>query len=169
MTDNDIRLAVISANNTLATNNPKGLTEALKNSGEPVDDRFDILSYDALSKALLDLYASNPNKWARIMESVPFNYEKTDSSTTQNTKTLFENITKSFNPSDTSSMQKSDKPKWWETALGFIIGGTTTTHTAPVSTSDIKSRISPWVYVAYAVLGLSILGIVFIMVRQKNV
>lgn len=168
MTQNDIKLAVIAVNNTLATNNPKGLTDALKGIGYPVDPRFDILSYDALSKALLELYLADPVKWGQVVKSVPFNYEKTDSSTTQNTRTLFENITKSFNPSDTSATQKGEKPKWWQTALNYVLGSTTTVH-SPGDVAALQAKVSVWVYVAFAVLGLSILGIVYITLKQKSI
>ena len=63
MTQNDLKLAVIAANNTLSTNNPKGLTEALKRNGYVTDNRFDILNNDALNKALLEIYIADPNKW----------------------------------------------------------------------------------------------------------
>lgn len=170
MTQNDIKLAVIAVNNTLSTNNPKGLTEALKRIGYPVDSRFDIMSYDALNKALLELYLADPVKWGQVMQSVPFNYQKTDSSTSQNTKTLFENIIRSYDPTymSATSTAKEKTPAWLQTALGWIVGNTTTTSTG-YAPQQIKSTLSTWVYVTYAVLGLAILGIVYITFKQKNI
>lgn len=167
MTQKDITLAVIAANSALATNNPKGLTDALRQAGYPVDGRFDIMSHDALAKALLELYTANPRKWAQVMAAVPFNYEKTDSSTTQNTRTLFENIARSFNPDDKSASLKSDKPKWWQTALDYLIGSTTTTHQgAPPPPAQ---KVPVWAYVSLAVIGVIILAIVWRAFSMKNI
>lgn len=170
MNQNDLRLAVIAVNNTLATNNPKGVTDALRNFGYPVDGQFDILSYDALNKALLDIYDTDRQKWGQIVKSVKFNYEKTDSSTTQNTKTFFENIIRSIDPNYVSSSTtgKFQIPSWMQTAIGLIVGQTTTTHVIPGDV-QFQSKASAWVYVAYAILGLAIVGIVYITFKQKNV
>lgn len=167
MTQNDIRLAVIAANDTLATNNPKGLTEALRKAGHYGDSRYDILGHDALTKMLMEVYVDSPQQWGKIMRSVPFDYQRTDSSTNPETKSLFMNISKAIDPA--SASEKITLPAWFDTALGLIIGSTTTTNTGPTTSSDIKSKISPWVYVVYAVLALSILGIVIITLKQKSI
>lgn len=166
MTEKDIKLAVIVANNTLSTNNPKGLTQALKDVGYPVDGRFDILSNDALNKALLELYITDPVKWGQVMQSVSFNYQKTDSSTSQNTKALFDNITKSFNPNENISTQRGKFSDFFNKALGYIVGSTTTTHMG-ISTNGQKPPI--WAYVGLSVIGIIILVIVYMALKTKNI
>lgn len=167
MTSKETKLAVIAINNTLSTNNPKGVTDALRRFGYQVDGRFDILNYDALNKALLELYIADPKKWGDVVSSVQFNYQKTDSSTDPNTRATFENLIKSFNPNDNSSTQKGDKPKWWETALNYILGSTTTTHQGTPPPSVAKT--SPWVYVGLSIVALAIVGITIYAVTRKSI
>lgn len=164
MTQDELKLAIINVNNTIATNNPKGVTAALKRSGYPTDSRFDMLNHDALTRALLELYMSDPKKWADVVESVQFNYEKTDASTSPSTRATFESIIRSANPNDTSALQKGDKPKWWETALGYILGSTTTTTQGPVAPTTTKT--SPWVYVGFSVIALVILFMVWLAFKK---
>ena len=165
MTENDVRMAVIAVNNTLATNNPKGLTEALRAEGFKGDAQFDILSYDTLNSGLLELFALDPRRWERVVKSVEFNYEKTDSSTSQNTRTLFENIIRAYDPNYTaSSSTAKGTPAWLQTAIGFIAGSTTTT-TVGTSPSG-ASKVSTWVYVGLTVLGLLIVGLVVFAIIQ---
>lgn len=162
MTENEKLQAVISANQTLATNNPKGLTDALRFGGHITDGRFDIASYDTLTKALLNIYLANPDGWGAIMRSVPFNYQKTDSSTSPDTRARFENISTSIDPSRSSA--KTGAGKWFDDFLGLVLGSTTTTTV--VSTSQLKAKISPWVYAGLIILGLGIVALVIFAIKK---
>lgn len=168
MTDRELKSAVISVNNAFAENNPKGLTAALRGIGYPVDNRFDILSYDELNNALINLYNSNQQKWGEVVGAVKFNYEKTDSSTSQNTKAAFENIIKSLDSNyvSPSSTGKFTLPKWAETAIGLLVGQTTTVHTG---TPPPPAPTPVWAYVGLTVIGLAIVAIVFFALRTKNI
>lgn len=163
MTSNDVKLAVISINNTLATNNPKGLTDALRRNGYVVDGRFDILNYDALNNALLELYITNPEKWGEVIRSVPFNYQKTDSSTSPETKALFENISTALDPS--GATRKTKAGGFFDKALELILGSTTTT-TYGGGSAGIKAKISPWVYAGLIILGLGIVALVIFAIKK---
>ena len=163
MTENELKIAVISANNTLATNNPKGLTDALRRGGYITDGRFDIVGYDALNKALLEIYLTNPVKWGEIMQSVPFNYQKTDSSTSPETKVLFQNISVAIDPTRASA--RGSMGKWFDDALALLVGSTTTT-TYGGGSAGIKAKISPWVYVAFTILGLGIVALIIFAIKK---
>lgn len=160
----DLKQAVIALNNAFSTNNPKGLTDALKNAGYPVDSRFDILNNDALNKALLELYLTDPNKWGQVMSSVKFNYQKTDSSTSPATKATFQNIAMALAPANA----KLELPDWANTVLGLVLGETTTYHPGS-SPSVIKGAAIWWGYVALSVIGLAIVLVVFFALRTKNI
>lgn len=164
MTQNDIRLAVIAANDTLATNNPKGLTEALRRAGHYGDSRYDILGHDALTKMLMEVYVDSPQQWGKIMRSVPFDYQRTDSSTNPETKSLFMNISKAIDPASASA--KITLPAWFDTALGLIIGSTTTTHGGG---SPAVQKTPVWAYVGLSIIGIVILVIVYLALRTKNI
>lgn len=164
MTQRDLNRAVDLVNRTLATNNPKGLTSSLKSYGYSIDNRFDILSYSELTKTLSDIYNSNPRQWSQIVRSVAFNYEKTDSSTSPDTKSRFQNIVNSIDP-NAQATGKFQLPKWFNDALDLIVGSTETT----VVTPPAPTPTSPWVYVAYTVAFLAILGIVYWAFKAKNI
>lgn len=165
MTQNDIKLAVIAANDTLATNNPKGLTIALRKAGYYGDSRYDILGHDALTKMLMELYVDSPKSWGKVMQSVPFDYQSTDSSTNPETKSLFQNISKAIDPNSASA--KLTLPKWFDDALGLIIGSTTTTHVGTTPADTNKTPI--WAYVGLSVIGVVILIIVYMALKQKSI
>lgn len=163
MNQNDLKQAVIALNNAYSTNNPKGLTEALKNVGYPVDSRFDILNNDALNKALLELYITDPGKWGQVMRSVKFNYQKTDSSTSPATKATFQNIARALAPANA----KLDLPDWADTVLGLVLGETTTYH--PGSSPAVITKGAVWGYVALSVIAIAIVLIVIFALRAKNI
>lgn len=165
MTQNDIRRAVMAVNSNLATNNPRGVTDALKGIGYPVDSRFDILSNSELNKALLGLYDENPSTWASVVRSVPFNYQKTDSSTSPATIAEFQNITRAFNPNDPSVLRDEVGRKWWEVGLDYIIGSTTTI-TSGLGTLGTTAKTPTWVYVGLTLTGLSIVALVIFTIIQ---
>lgn len=165
MTSNDIKLAVIAANDTLATNNPKGLTEALRKAGHYGDSRYDILGHDALTKMLMDVYVDSPQSWGKIMQSVPFDYQRTDSSTNPETKALFQNISKAIDPN--SSTAKLTLPGWFGDALGLILGSTTTITPGPGPAAAPKTPV--WAYVGLTVIGLIILVIVWKAFSMRNI
>lgn len=164
MTQKELNSAVSLVNKTLATNNPKGLTIALRNYGYSVDNRFDILSYSELNKILSDIYNSNPQQWVQIVKSVPFNYEKTDSSTSPDTKSRFQNIVTSINPSAYST-GKFQLPKWFDDALDIIVGSTETVTVTPAT----PTKTSPWVYVGYILIVIAIIAIVYAAFKMKSI
>lgn len=163
MNQNDIRSSVILINNTLATNNPKGLTEALRKSGYVVDGRFDILNYDALNNALLELYLTSSEKWGDVIRSVPFNYQKTDSSTSPDTKARFENLSASLDQS--GATRKTKLGGFFDQALELFLGSTTTTTTGQTP-AQLKAKISPWVYAGLIILGLAIVGLIIFAIKK---
>ena len=161
MTENDKRLAVIAVNQALATNNPKGLTDALRLGRHITDGRFDIVGYETLNKALLELYLTNPDGWAAIVKSVPFNYQKTDDSTSPDTRVLFQNISTSIDSTMASS--KGSMGKWFDNAIDLILGSTTTTT---VGGTPLKPSISPWVYAALTLLGIGIVALIIFAIKK---
>lgn len=162
-TSNDIRNAVTAINNALAANNPKGLTDVLRAEGIVSDGRFDILSYDALVRVLQETYLTDPAKWGEIMKSVPFNYQKTDSSTSPRTREQFEIISASLDSS--GEVQKTKAGGFFDKALELLLGSTTTT-TGGYAPTQLKAKASPWVYVAFTVLGLALLGLIIFAIKK---
>lgn len=160
MTQQEIRRSVLTINDTIATNNPTGLTTVLKAVGYPVDNRFDSLSHADLTKALWDLYNTDKAKWAQVIRSVPFNYEKTDASTSPATRATFESITRSFNPVDDSlNATARGEKKWYQTAAEYLLGATTTVTYGPGGVSSPK--ISPWFYFGLIIAIITILVILW--------
>lgn len=165
MTQKDINMAVTAANDTLATNNPKGLTDALRKAGHYGDSRYDILGHDALTKMLMELYVDSPKQWGKVMQSVPFDYQRTDSSTNPEIKSLFMNISKAIDPSSASA--KLTTPKWFGDVLGLILGSTTTIEPGLAPSPPPKAPV--WAYVGLAVVAVAIIVIVWMALKQKSI
>lgn len=150
MTSQELKSAAIRINQIIATNNPKGVTEALKREGYPT--QFDIMSADDIEKALLGIYNLDPLKWNRIVSSVSYNPQVTNSSTTPEAKQYIINLGRNLNMpgSDTASASRFDFSgaiHW----IGGLIAGTTVNNSNTV-TSETQAQVKTGIVIFVTIL-----------------
>lgn len=160
MTLQQLRSSAIRINQIVATNNPKGVTDALKREGYPT--QFDIMSADDIEKALLGIYNLDPLKWNRILSSVSYNPQVTNSSTTPETKQYIINLGRSLNMpgSDVASASRFDFSGAIHWITGLITG--TTVNNSNTVTSTTTPAVKTGIVILVTILAIgAILSLYF--------
>lgn len=153
MTREEYNQLVISVVELITANNAGGVARALKNAGY---NSTDYISEPDLKVALLQLHATNPEKFYEVLQQVQWNFGKNNWTNDPQYRDPIVNSILREAPVDTSM----EKGAFWGTILGIL--GTVLLPSTNPTPAPVSEQKTPWAL--YILVPLMIGAVILILV-----
>ena len=139
--------------------NPNGVSKALKDNGVNVEPYG--VNPSLQENYLTKLYHQNKSRFSELLKQVPLDQSKFSPKDKQAVDNLISVLPKSNGVRKFQTGGTTGLPSWLTTTLGFIQG---TPQTSGGGTQS-QTTTSSGAYIAYIILGLAIVGILYYMFK----